>query len=114
MLPRLAAALPKSSPAIGLSRRVVAVSTTTSTPCQNSGAFLDEGADAHRRAAALCAACPLVDACLADALTVDAAYAQGRDLYGISGVCGGIVFDPDFLPRRPGHPRTVRHRRSAA
>lgn len=84
------------------------------TPCQTCRAFFADDLDAQFRAAALCEACPLVEACLAEALRVDAAYAHGRDRYGISGVCGGVVFDPGHLPHRPGQDSLSRAGTSAA
>lgn len=82
--------------------------TESAAPCQTCWPFFEDGYDAQRAAAALCEQCPLMDACLRDGLRLDAAYAAGRDPYGVCGVLGGVLFEPGFLPRRPGQEQVPR------
>lgn len=56
--------------------------------------------DLAAEAAQVCQRCPLATACLLDALAIDAAYRRGEDPWGLSGVCGGVAFDPSHKPRR--------------
>lgn len=50
--------------------------------------------------AALCATCPLADACLLAGLQYDIAWRHGADLWGAYGVWGGVWFEPGQPPRR--------------
>lgn len=58
---------------------------------------------AQQQAAAWCDRCPLSTACLVEALKLDAAYRRGDDPYGISGVCGGVLFQPGMTPQPVPH-----------
>lgn len=51
-------------------------------------------------ASAECDRCSLAFACLLDALRIDAAHRRGEDLWGVSGVGGGVAFSPGAMPRR--------------
>lgn len=57
-------------------------------------------------AAQLCDMCPIASECLLEALRFDGAHRAGRDLFGISGCCGGVWFEPGRMPARI--PRPVR------
>lgn len=59
--------------------------------------------DTAPQAAAWCDRCPLADACLLEALRLDAAYRSGNDPWGISGCCGGVWFEPGLPPTRIAH-----------
>ncbi|MEJ7831585.1 MAG: hypothetical protein WKF79_01605 [Nocardioides sp.] len=55
-------------------------------------------------AAQLCDICPLATECLLEALRFDAEHRAGRDLFGISGCCGGVWFEPGRMPARIPRP----------
>lgn len=77
-------------------------------PCQSRAlrrrfALSWTAATSQHAAAAWCDRCPLATACLVDALRLHAARARGEDPYGISGVCGGVWFEPGRPPQRVPH-----------
>jgi len=47
--------------------------------------------------------CPATQACLARALQLDAAHRRGEDLYGVTGVYGGVWFRPGRQPETVPH-----------
>lgn len=74
-------------------------------PCRAPGA----AATFHRSrgtsaaAAAWCDRCAAASGCLLDALRLDAAFREGRDPWGVTGVCGGVWFEPGQAPARVPH-----------
>lgn len=67
--------------------------------------------EAAQEAARWCRRCPEANDCLLQALRVDAAHRHGRDPIGITGVYGGVWFDPDYLPHQVGRDTGARRRR---
>ncbi len=51
-------------------------------------------------AAGVCRQCPVATDCLLEALRADASHRRHEDPIGITGVYGGVWFDPDQPPQR--------------
>lgn len=75
--------------------------------CQQPGVpeFTDARPWEMVKAAAICATCPLSDACLSEGQRLQEAYDAGRDPYGAYGCWGGWWFEPGKEPKLIEQPK---------
>ncbi len=82
--------------------------TTPRVPACRGSAISFTSAQDTSAAAEVCQQCCLVDDCLLTALRIDSAHRRGDDPVELTGVFGGVWFDPDHHPRRVTAPPGVR------